>query len=73
MATKTIKGTHIVMVIGAIVLLVMGATVYFSKARESLKAATAVLPRVGEAAPRTRDALRRVPKQLQPPKRRTAN
>ena len=71
MTEKTIKGTHVVMVIMAIVLVVMGATVYFSKARESLKAATAVLPLVGAEAPRTRDSLRRVPKQLQPPTKRT--
>ena len=71
MAAKQIKGTHVVMVIMAIVLLAMAATVYFSEARERLKAATATVPAVGEAAPRTRDALRRVPKQLLPPKRRT--
>jgi hypothetical protein len=71
MGAKQIKGTHVVMVIMAIVLLAMGATVYFSEARERLKAATAVTPQTGEATPRTRDALRRIPKQLLPPKRRT--
>ena len=72
MAQKKIKGTHIVMVIVGLVLLALGATIYLEDARERLRAATATMPKSEANVPRTRDSLRRVPKQLQPPTKRTA-